>query len=911
MTNLDCAGDCPSGSRPPARSDSLPVTWRGSPFSGAPQTIVLAEGLTVAEIVARVPDLPSWFDRHGVVCIDGEPVPRRMWPYVRPRVTRGVEVHVTLHVEMHGGGGGGGGKQIAQIVGLVAVAVVASALTGGAAAGILGPAFGAGTIGATLLGVGAGLSGTLLLHALAPPPTLDTPGFRAGSGSQQAGQASLRGNVLRAGAAVPRVIGTHRIFPPFIVPPLAEIVGDDEYIEAVFGLAGPHSLTDIRVGPTPIGDIDEIDYEVTDGLGEDVTLVTRQSRTEQISLELSSYKIQRDAGSILEDQAIPTNSIPQPHVISMRAACDEFWIPLYFNRGMFDADNPGMVISTPFRIRMRRRGGGSWFNLPEIHFTEKVQGLFRKMLVIKWETAPSPTVSASVGAWLAYKEVPAQSSPASASWSADAHFSSGAGGDVMRPTDAGNLQNIRLEDDRAIIYLPAADKDVYDIEIKQGCGYNVNNFTIPTYGYPTTMRDWFWYRQPSSNWVSPDSVYARYWQASIPRVAHIWNEKPLSRPGDFTAIAIRVHNRQVESLSCLASGLVRDYASSEWGNLIATSNPAPHYRDVLAGILNADRLPPDLMDDDTLVEWRQHCIDESLTVNAVVEGRSAFDVATMIAAAGNARPRQSEVWGVAIDRDRSADSPIQVFSPRNSRGFRWERGFVDRPDALRVRFSDSSRDYEETEIIVLDPDGGVGLQIEDIRYDGLVTESAARARALFDLKQSRLRSVFYSLEADAESILCQRGDLVAVQHDAIDRVAGFARIRQVVRSGSNVTALVLDGSILNDSGGFYTEGADGSSEFYVDSGGAFYVDGAEMGLAIRRSDGTVSTHEITAVGTDVTEITFASPVSDPDGTIVAGAHVTAGRLGREYRRLIVTDIRPGRDAAATLTLVDEAPELWS
>lgn len=903
---------------------ALPVTWRETPFCGAPRLIAIEEGPTIAEIVALVPDLPTWFHAHGLVCVNGEPVPREMWARVRPRTSRGREVQVTLHAELQGGG------DALKAVAAIAIAVIAITVSGGALAPLLGASFAAGTIGASLAGAAVGLGGALALGALAPPPSLDRKfGGFGGGGFDRASSnsASLRGNSLAAGAPLPRVIGTHRVFPPFISPPLTEIVGDDEYVEAIMGLAGPHSLTDIRVGTTPVDSIDEIEYEVKAPGSGAITLVTRQAYTHNIQLDLSAFEVKKDAPTNLVDQTTPANSLPQWHQMTSRAGADEVWVTLNWRQGLFDASGGAtLIMQMPVRARIRPRGTLTWTNLPEIHFESNLTAPFSKMFKLMWVSgdvaaAAGPTKR---GPTIAYGETRPQSTftPVTGEWlAADRFFSGGSGGltglarYVADTGSSGSMQNVALFEDRVEFYLDVATKGLpFEIEVKIGCpipatAWSVANYTVGS--GPAIIYDLFGYRLSGSIALAPQDIGDRYYSIDVPRIASVWNEHPIKTPGDFTAIAIRVHNRQVDTLSALASGLVRDWTGSEWGNTIATSNPAPHFRDVLAGALNVDRLPPDLLDNAELVAWRTHCASESLTVNAVVEGRSAGDVLAMIAAAGNARPRQSEVWGVIVDKDRSAESPVQTFSPRNMRSFRWTKAFAERPDGLRVRFSDSATDYEETEFIVLDPQSsGNGAKIEEIRYDGIVTEERATERALFDLKQGRSRMTFYSGEADYEAIVCRRGDLVGVQHDTLDRTAGFARIREVVKSGTSVTGLILDGSVINDEAGFYTEGTAGDGEFYVDAGGAFYA-GGTLGISIRRTDGTITTHAVTASGAEATLVTLSTPFTDASGLVAPGCHVTAGRLGSEYRRLIVTDVRPGSGGTAQLSFVDEAPEIFA
>src|SRR5690606_5007743 len=75
-------------------------------------------------------------------------------------------------------------------------------------------------------------------------------------------------------------------------------------------------------------------------------------------------------------------------------------------------------------------------------------------------------------------------------------------------------------------------------------------------------------------------------------------------------------------------------------------------------------------------------------------------------------------------------------------------------------------------------------------------EPDAIRRAEYDQMQAQLRSTFYTFDAAAESILCRRGDLIAVQHDMLMSRAGSARVLGVETDGSgSVTALHLDGVV--------------------------------------------------------------------------------------------------------------------
>jgi hypothetical protein len=120
---------------------SVPVAWRDHPFAGQVHRTVRPEGVTILEIVDSIPNLPAHFAERGEVCINGERVPRHMWPYARPRVDRR-EVVVTLHCAP-------GNAKTLELVASVAVLVAAVAVSGGALS-FLGPAFAAGSYGAVI-----------------------------------------------------------------------------------------------------------------------------------------------------------------------------------------------------------------------------------------------------------------------------------------------------------------------------------------------------------------------------------------------------------------------------------------------------------------------------------------------------------------------------------------------------------------------------------------------------------------------------------------------------------------------------------------------------------------------------------------------------------------------------------------
>jgi hypothetical protein len=930
--------------------DGVPIHWRTQPFTGPVHRALRPSGMSIAEIVQSVPDLPVRFLAEGEVHINGQMVPRDLWPMVRPRVRYDFEIVVTLHVRARGGGGQGGSKNPLATLAAIALLVVTTVITGG----ILGPAgalslsgtyFAAGSVSATLLAAGVGVIGSLALAALSPPPVQSAENPTGSNETADSNTpASLQGNVLARGAAISCVVGEHRVYPSLAAPPLVEATGMVEKIEALYILSGAHRLRDIRIAGMAIDDITDLEYEVIEGLPGDgnSTMVTRQSYSDGPSVELSRHDVDPTTPTRLVNQLTPSRSVPTWSPVATRLAPDEAWMVLAFSEGLADYNAPTTAIGTPIRIQVRQKGTGVWINLPEIHFSSKSGLPFQKVIKFKWDVPPllqslAPT---DEGPYLAIKTVPGQTvAPPTGGWIANDYFSRGAGSDVYSAATYGthNVSNILLYQDSVEVYLDPMvfPKGTYEINVRQGTAYTVASLTPAAYTYGGTVYDFFEYYTSAAVAVLPRTRAQIHDKCTISRVTSIWNEHPIAA-GKFAQIAIRAKNRSIGQLSVLAGRYVKDWNGTDWGDLVVTDNPAPHLIDVMTGGLNADPLPPALVDNDALVAWRQACIDNDYTINAVIETGSVDDARLLIASCGWARPAQSETWGIIRDKDRSADVPAQIFSMRNLSSFRWEKAFPRLPDGFRVIFNNRDIDFAEDEVIVLrngiNPEAADRL--EETRYAGMVTTDEVTRRAEFDLAQLAERSTFYYGNADAESIVCRRGDLVGVQHDIISHWAGSARIMSVIRDGDDVTGLVLDGSVpapgsarfLMSKGSRDVLLADddtlllaGPGEL-LDLGGQesflkprTFLQGHASGIAIRRTDGMVTVKPLVDIpdATETKTLTFASPLADPDELIQPDCLVTTGILGQEYRRLIVLDIAPGKDLTADITFVDEAPKLWT
>src|SRR3990167_5115664 len=100
--------------------DGIQVAWREQPFTGGCITTIRPVGVSLGELVRTVHPNPNRFFKNGIICINGDEVPRRLWEHIRPKKP----VVVTFHQPMRGGGGGGGrgggGKNVIALVASIA-----------------------------------------------------------------------------------------------------------------------------------------------------------------------------------------------------------------------------------------------------------------------------------------------------------------------------------------------------------------------------------------------------------------------------------------------------------------------------------------------------------------------------------------------------------------------------------------------------------------------------------------------------------------------------------------------------------------------------------------------------------------------------------------------------------------------
>ncbi|PTW61439.1 hypothetical protein C8N35_102148 [Breoghania corrubedonensis] len=318
---------------------------------------VLPAGATVAEIVAEM--LPGYVGPQAgirVVLVTERGslvVSAEIWHRVRPKA--GVRVIVRVVP------GKGALRAILTIVVLIAAVAIAA---------FLGPML-AGTFGltaatwTTIITTTIVTAGNLLINALIParPP-------RIADAAKEANRYTISGlrNQANPDGAIPAVLGKMRVAPVYACAPYTEVVGDNQYIRALFCVGYGHvKISDIRLGETSIDEYDEVELEVREGVAGDdpIALYPQQVIEEGMSVELTRPYPRDDAGEIV------SGSTPEDKPVVRRTATDvtEVAVILGWPQGLARINDEGKPrsLAVGIQIHYRKMGSLTWIGEPNFN----------------------------------------------------------------------------------------------------------------------------------------------------------------------------------------------------------------------------------------------------------------------------------------------------------------------------------------------------------------------------------------------------------------------------------------------------------------------------------------------------------------------------------------------------------------
>jgi hypothetical protein len=372
-----------------------------------------------------------------------------------------------------------------------------------------------------------------------------------------------------------------------------------------------------------------------------------------------------------------------------------------------------------------------------------------------------------------------------------------------------------------------------------------------------------------------------FWTAlrSFRRAPPITFPKPLC----LTAIRIRATGQLsgvINTLSGLCQSLVPAFDGANWNANTASQWPSDLFRHVLQGPANARPVPDSQIDIGNLQAWWSYCVANGFKFNQVLNSvGSVYNKLCDIAAAGRAVPTFIDgKWGVIWDRP--TDSIVQHFTPRNSWGFQGQRTYAQQPHGWRANFINENNGFTSDERIVYDDgyDASNATLFEGLQFPGVTDPALIWKHGRFHIAQNRLRPEKISLSSGWEHLVCSRGDRVRVTHDVLLIGLKSGRVKAV------------DGQVVT------------FDEVLTIEPGKTY------GFQFRVAEDARSLNRLVDPTTGPGEYSSLTLVGDLS-LIKRGTLFGFGESGQESAIYRVQGFGNQKDLAATITLVDDAPEI--
>jgi len=432
--------------------------------------------------------------------------------------------------------------------------------------------------------------------------------------------------------------------------------------------------------------------------------------------------------------------------------------------------------------------------------------------------------------------------------------------------------------------------------------------------------------------VTPDSSNSNIIdQVHVGSIRSIKKVRPIRAEvqEDLTVIALRVragsqfNGGVLEAFNYIATAKLPVYVgpgtgASYWLATATTRNPAAALLYVLRGRAAQERVADDDIDWPSLEQWFDWCEEHEYTCDAYLS--EAMPIADMIRLIGStARAdilRIDSKISVVIDAERP--SPVQLFTPKNTKGYSVTMFSADIPDAVSLRFVNEDAGYasDEVQITRAEEAAGEPETIQKVDLWGITNADQARRIGLYKYACLTHRPFVHTVEADIEYLLCNKGDWIQYAGDTALAGTTQGRIAGLIMSEGLCIGIAVDEPI----------------EYR-------HVD--QYAVRIRKANGTVVFKNVMVVpgipreivrypGTngdlfdpmlgdfvlvDVYaedpryEIYFAEPFGAIDAPSLGDIYAFGAR-GKEVLDLIITDIQPQADLSATLICVEYSPEIF-
>jgi len=247
-----------------------------------------------------------------------------------------------------------------------------------------------------------------------------------------------------------------------------------------------------------------------------------------------------------------------------------------------------------------------------------------------------------------------------------------------------------------------------------------------------------------------------------------------------------------------------------------------------------------------------------------------------------------------------------LITPETSKDEGTNIAFSKIPQGFVVSYLDEDDNYtpKEVEVYRSGFSSSTATDVLTRKYNGITLRAKAEAQAEFELGQLFYRNIEFRRIVHRDGRFYVRGQKLGISDNVINEHHYLGLIKEVLSSGTDVTGLVLYGSVkLSRSAGQI-----GMSEDFLSESDATDIS-TVFGAAVRLKNGTVITNRINEV-VDTDTITFTIPIDNTDGLFDVDQPVGIGPLDSETTEVILKHKEFVGEEQWRLILVPVANELF-
>lgn len=839
------------------------------------------EGQTILQMVEST--IESSLLYYVKVFVNNFEVKPNMWAKIKPK--QGAEVLIAVVPQ------GGGDNKIGRMV-MMAVIVVASVYTAGAAAG-WAASEGMSASASMAVGAVAGMAvttlGGMLSNAIFPPPALDTGMGEAGTKSPTYSVTGQR-NKARPYDAIMSVYGMHRVSPDMAANPYVTNIGDKQMLTMLYDFGyGDVEVTDLRIGTTQLSKYKNKVFKVHRNVkSPNLRYYTGDRQSENFGINLQKNV---------------------PHVVTSSADADQVILNVSFPQGLCTVDSKGKVKTHTeiFTLEYSESGANNWIGYQdggtevdfshdsmtsdEITFDMRINGTLHDTCNSAFEDdfdcqdrymVPAGSTQLNI-----YTDVSESIAGVKIKLESGTYYTN--------DTITGGSQTITLTqplEENLYTESYILGEPSHSPYIAKCCKVAESQFVVKDatttpfvagVSIDLPARGQYDFRLKR---VTADSSDLKVSDTCVlSELQSIKHDSPVHFKEPHTVLELRIRadeqlNGVVDTISAMCRRRIQIWNGSSFVNAY-TNNPAQIALHVLR---NAKKPIPDArIDLVKFKEWADYC-DEVVTTqlngqavamkrwtcNVVFDYKTTLKQAFDSIASSGAASKSVIDGKYSVIIDKPDSSVKQMFTARNSKDFRGIKQFANMPDAVLVKFVDPDSGWTLKDVTVYRQgyNKTTARNIETLETFGVTSYALAYKYGLYALAQGEFRKETFEVTTDIENLVSTRGDVVEVQN-SVPKVGGIPA-RVIGIDGRNVQ---IDEWMDLDSEKSYS-------------------------AKVRLYDGSVSTFDILSSMPESNTVTASNDLSG----VEIGDLIVIGETYLETDKFRIASITPGVNFEATIGL---------